>query len=739
MSYLTDRIYNGLGLRPDDCTARLRTAGGTMADVPIFSEDRDGNLRIILYGLDRRIVEVENDERHRQEDAGGDTHGRTAYLTRLRPEYLADHPDAPKYRMVPGEKTRPFFPPALLDKYEAGTFIPTLFLTEGFIKAFAAARLAGFDIVGLQSVTCYADKQTGRLHADILRLIDRCGVKNVVMVYDGDCLDISDNDLARGEELTRRPSMFVNSALAIKNLLSGLDGVDFWFMHQHRPSPADPKGLDDLVVSADPADRPGILADAKALGSVGKTGDGRFFYRLNLTTNANRLRAHFALSSAEEFYKRWADKIGGKAFVFFGSKYRIDDTGQKLVLELPGDLLQYYRIGTGYFRLLPYTDIWTGERRERLVPWQKGCILDDFKTRVKNPCDKIRKLDGFTFWPDNENYTRIRENLWNYYDAIRFDPEQGDCHTIKNFVRHIFGEQYELGLDYLQLLYQRPKQQLPILCLVSRERQTGKTTFCNFLADLFGENCAIVGNNAFTSQFNGFMAGKILVCCDETKLADRSDTVEITEKIKRMATERYTMIEYKGQDAIKLPNFAKFILCSNNEQNFIYTDREEVRFWVRRVGHLDSVDTRLVERMHGEIPAFLFYLNNRRLSTEEKTRAWFDFDLLKTDALKDLQAEQEPTVIKEIKEWVGEMFQQTGEASLSYSLSDLQEYVPYLRASKVPQSRVRRLLRDNMDKTPQRGRYTFFYLQPDVGGPTVQRISKQGSFYEFKADEFKDK
>ena len=37
---------------------------------------------------------------------------------------------------------------------------------------------------------------------------------------------------------------------------------------------------------------------------------------------------------------------------------------------------------------------------------------------------------------------------------------------------HIFGEQYELGMDNLQLLYLCPDQKLPILLLVSEERQT---------------------------------------------------------------------------------------------------------------------------------------------------------------------------------------------------------------------------------------------------------------------------
>lgn len=727
-SYLNERIYTALGLTGRQCMVKLKTFNG-LDDVPIFSEDREGNIRILMYDLRRNIIEIENDEKHQAEDANGISHGKTAYLTRLRPEYLAEHPNSPKYRMNAGERTRPFFPPSIIDKFEAREHIRTLYLTEGYIKAFAANMLGGFDIIGLQSITCYTDK-LGKIHADILDLIEACGVKNVVMIYDGDALEISEKDLAREEELTRRPYMFVNSALNIKNLLSGLGGVDFWFMMPHRATPADPKGIDDLILATDPEKRAGILEDAQELGSAGKSGDGRYFYRLNLTTNANRLRRYFCVDTPDSFYIKWADKIKYKPFVFQGSKYRVDEFG-KLQLEMPGELKQYYRIGTAYYRLLPYTDVWTGETREKLVPWSKGCIIDDFKDKVKNPTDKIKKLDGFTFWPDNERYTRIKENKWNLYNEIKFDPAVGSFKNIMMLLHHVFGEQIEMGLDYVQLMYQRPKQMLPILCLVSKERQTGKTTFCNFLNDLFGENCIIVGNNAFTGQFNGFLAGKILVCCDETKLADRSDTVEVTEKLKRMATERYTMIEFKGQDAQQLPNFAKFILCSNNERNFVYTDKEEVRFWVRKVGHLDAVNTHILEAIHDEIPGFLYYLNNRKLSTEERTRAWFDFELLKTDALRELQEQQQPVIIQEIKEFIEDMFAFTRETKLCYSIADLQENIRYLQNSKAPQTKIKLLISEHLNLTPARGRYTYTFKQNGFEGDQVSRLSKTGTYYEF--------
>ena len=135
MGYLNERIYKTLDVTPEQCEVKLNTFNG-LNKVPIFSEDREGNIRIIMYDIHREIIEIENDEKHQAEDESGIPHGKTAYLTRMRPEYLAEHPDAPKYRQNKGERTRCFFPPAILDKYERREHIRTLYLTEGYIKAF---------------------------------------------------------------------------------------------------------------------------------------------------------------------------------------------------------------------------------------------------------------------------------------------------------------------------------------------------------------------------------------------------------------------------------------------------------------------------------------------------------------------------------------------------------------------------------------------------------------------------
>ena len=121
---------------------------------------------------------------------------------------------------------------------------------------------------------------------------------------------------------------------------------------------------------------------------------------------------------------------------------------------------------------------------------------------------------------------------------------EGDFKHIRSLVEHIFGEQYELGMDYLQLLYLKPTQKLPILLLVSEERNTGKSTFLNFLKALFQENVTFNTNEDFRSQFNADWAGKLMIVVDEVLLNRREDS----ERLKNLSTAHSYKMEAKGKD-----------------------------------------------------------------------------------------------------------------------------------------------------------------------------------------------
>ena len=160
------------------------------------------------------------------------------------------------------------------------------------------------------------------------------------------------------------------------------------------------------------------------------------------------------------------------------------------------------------------------------------------------------KYDGFCTVPNHVNYQPVVDKLLNLYEPIGHQPKEGEFQHVKSLIRHIFGEQYELGMDYLQLLYLQPVQKLPILLMVSEERNTGKSTFLNFLKAVFQNNVTFNTNEDFRSQFNADWAGKLLIVVDEVLLNRREDS----ERLKISAQHFPTRWKQKAKTEMKSPS-----------------------------------------------------------------------------------------------------------------------------------------------------------------------------------------
>ena len=204
------------------------------------------------------------------------------------------------------------------------------------------------------------------------------------------------------------------------------------------------------------------------------------------------------------------------------------------------DCGKYIRIGTTLYKTVQRPLI-SGDYIEEKIPWSYETLRQDYG---KNNLPEIEKYDGFCIIPDHVQYKQVHGTYLNQYEPISHLPSPGDFPSIRSFLNHIFGEQIELGLDYLQILYTRPTQMLPILLLVSNERNTGKTTFLRFLKMIFGKNATFNTNEDFWSQFNADWANRLLVLVDELLL----NKMEDTEKIKNLSTAGDYKIEAKGKD-----------------------------------------------------------------------------------------------------------------------------------------------------------------------------------------------
>lgn len=218
---------------------------------------------------------------------------------------------------------------------------------------------------------------------------------------------------------------------------------------------------------------------------------------------------------------------------------------------------EYVRVGTTLYKIV-FQPLINGTFAKRRVPWSMGTLRYD---HGKDFIASVPKYDGFCTVPSHVDYKRNIGSFLNLYEPITHTPQKGKFPHIQELILHIFGEHYELGMDYFQLLYLNPVQKLPILLLVSQERNTGKSTFLNFLKAIFQDNVTFNTNEDFRSQFNADWAGKLLIGVNEVLLNRREDS----ERLKNLSTASVYKIEAKGKDRCEVQFFGKFIMCSKTE------------------------------------------------------------------------------------------------------------------------------------------------------------------------------
>lgn len=332
--------------------------------------------------------------------------------------------------------------------------------------------------------------------------------------------------------------------------------------------------------------------------------------------------------------------------------------------------IPYLRVGTSYFKIIDKPLI-SGDKVKVMVRWNRETIISD---HGKSFLNNVLKLDGFCCIPNHFGYEQIVDDFYNTYNELPVQPIDNEFsleeleklipHSLQ-FVKHIFGEQIELGLDYIKLLYEKPTQTLPILCLVSKERSTGKSSFIKWMKAIFGMNMTYIKGDSFSSQFNSDWASMLIVAIDEVFF----DKKEITERLKYLSTTDKDKVEAKGKDRQEIEFFAKFILCSNNEDNFIQIDEEEIRFWIRKIRSIPTEDVFFLKKLHKEIPYFLNYLQTRTYFSEQKTRMWFQPEQIMTASLLKLVNRNKSELL--ILELLHECFEKMDEEELKVAPNDL--------------------------------------------------------------------
>lgn len=382
---------------------------------------------------------------------------------------------------------------------------------------------------------------------------------------------------------------------------------------------------------------------------------------------------------------------------------------------------EYIRVGTSLYKLA-HQPLANGTTVLRRIPWSFGIIRQDYG---KSHTPPIKKYDGFCTVPSHTDYHKEIDGFYNLYEPITHVPVEGEFPDIIKLMRHIFGEQFELGLDYMQLLYRQPTQKLPILLLVSEERNTGKTTFLNFLKAVFQDNTTFNTNEDFRSQFNADWAGKLLIVVDEVLLCRREDS----ERLKNLSTAQTYKVEAKGKDRQEVNFFAKFVLCSNNELFPVIIDMGETRYWVRKVMRLDSDDTNFLQKLKEQIPAFLYYLQHRPLSTTKESRMWFNPALIRTEALERIMQSNRNHTEIDIVELLRTIMESQNVDKVSFIPQDLLPLLS-LNGVKVELWHIRKVVKELWRLKPAPNALSYTTYQYDYSKPSKYgAINRVGRFY----------
>lgn len=383
----------------------------------------------------------------------------------------------------------------------------------------------------------------------------------------------------------------------------------------------------------------------------------------------------------------------------------------------------YYRIGTQYYKVIDQPLI-SGGTTMKLVPWNMESIRQD---HGKNFLTRVPRLDGFCLLPGHIHYRRTVGRFYNRYHPFEHEPKSGQYPSLTlAFVNHIFGSQLELGLDYLKLLLLEPVQQLPVLCLVSEERATGKSTFLNWLKAIFGHNMTINSNENFQSAFNSDWVTKLLIAVEEALLNKKEDS----ERFKNLSTAKYSKLESKGVDRQEIEFFGKFILCSNNEDNFIYIDRQEVRYWVRKIPAIAHNDTEILEKLTAEIPYFLAFLIERPYTTEKKTRMWFTPKQIATPALARLKAANQNRLEYELAQVIISILDNmdNGEGDACFCLGEVQSWLRLKGLRSTDAMQIKRLLQNGWQLKPAANSMAYTKWSFSADG-TLYHSAAKGRFY----------
>lgn len=248
---------------------------------------------------------------------------------RVRYQYPDRHLDKNKrpikYRSPMGAPTFIYYPEAIRKAYKTSEELHTLFIQEGEKKAEKACKhgIMSVAVSGIQNIG-----SKGTLPDDIIALVEKCKVKEVVFMLDSDCYDLS-HTLTVTDPIEKRPSNFFYAVRNFKDYFAKLKNhniyVELYFGHIRKEATSD-KGTDDLLTNTLAGHEGDLLTDITTAKNE-KSGTGKWVQLHKITTFPDsKIMEFWKLQSPHDFCKRYIDQLRDlPEFTFRGRRWKFNE------------------------------------------------------------------------------------------------------------------------------------------------------------------------------------------------------------------------------------------------------------------------------------------------------------------------------------------------------------------------------------------------------------------------------
>lgn len=677
-----------------------------------------------------------------------------------------------RYHQDAGTGCNLFITQYVIDCFIEKAQVETLYLIEGEFKAFSLwmnAKKIGINlpVIGLPGIQMFTDgrKVAPLFHEDIDMFIKICGVKQIVLLHDADCLQMGKWNAEKepDKDLSKRLNSFYGTVNSMREIVKLYEGLELYYMHIKEDymdeecieAETTCKGMDDLLL-ARKEHIDDIIKDLLRHSRAKVYFDG-----FNATEKQPLfIQSYFLLNKKNkvpiDFYLKFQHEIKDRVFNFMGWRYQYVLNEQEGHYQLKTvqhmESHKFIRVATDYFKIV-YKPNSKGDVERSLVKWSQSLIKMDYVDKgYPYFLDEIKKYSAFCNVPehDPEKFQIDYKNefgdiFYNLYYPITHKLSPGEWPYIKMYLEHIFQDKYNFGLDYLYLSYMKPLQRLPIICLVSKEHNTGKSTFLWFLREMFMQNATIIGNQELHDTFNDDYVSKKFICIDEGLI----EKVTVLEKIKSWNTSHKIKMNTKNVARTEIDFFANIILTSNHEENFIKIDQNADRFFVQKVPQLSKRDPDMLDKMASEIPHFLDYLKNKhQLMHDKAERFYFAATDYTTEALKNVQKQSKSWLHKTIEIMIEDMFTEYNATDikvlkLHFTESEIYKELQTRYKKNVEVGYLRSVLKDEMKLTNANMTATGYRILEDTVNPEIKAVVEfkkaKGRYYEFDIERFFDK